>query len=126
MQAAITRQDMQSVLEDAKNRIMARIVTRQDVLVSVETLRNRLATQMNDIHQQDLQLSRRLVFQANQTHRRALTIEARLSMIENELKNITNTLGKLENLQSQQPRWTGVVASNAPTPATNPVFATNG
>lgn len=81
----ISRQDVQNIVDISRNRIMERMVTKQDVAMVAEAMKNVLAT-----CQQSQQLLRQSEYQRVELSRRVATLEARLSHFEQEMR-VLNT-----------------------------------
>ncbi len=81
------RQDVQNIVEVARNRIMERMVTKQDISVIADTIRT-----LNNLHQQSQQLLKQSEYQQSQLSRRVVALEARLINLEAELRNTQQTV----------------------------------
>jgi hypothetical protein len=92
----VTRQDVQNIIETARNRIMERMVTRQDISVLNETIR-----QLANIQQQNQQLLKQSEYQRLQLNRRAVALEARLATLENETRNMAIAMNKMAGQKAQ-------------------------
>lgn len=93
----VNRQDVQNIVEIARNRIMERAVTKQDMAVMMESIRN-----LTNMHQQSQQILKQGEYQRSQLTRRAVALETRLGTVENELKTVQYLLGKLAEQKPQQ------------------------
>lgn len=92
-----SRQDVQNIVEVAKSRIMDRMVTRQDVTVLTDTIKNLTA-----LHQQSQQLIRQSEYQQSQLSRRIISLETRIINHENDIKILTAAISRLMEQRPQQ------------------------
>lgn len=102
MQAPVTRQDLQAQLDQTKNRLFQRLPTKQDIQVISDSLRSRLCDVVQDLHNQDLQVTRQSLLLSDQAIRRINAAEARLISMEQELKAVHQLL--LQLAAAQQPQ----------------------
>lgn len=84
---SLTKQDIQGVIDSARNRILERVATRQDIQSACDASRDRVLTYVHDVQQQQYQLSRQTNIQVNQLVRRMAAMESRLLTLESELHN---------------------------------------
>lgn len=84
---SLTKQDIQGVIDSARNRILERVATRQDIQTACDASRDRVLTYVHDVQQQQYQLSRQTNIQVNQMVRRLAAMESRLLTLESELHN---------------------------------------
>jgi len=90
----ITKQDLQNVVDTARNRIMERTASRQDVLSLHDTIK-----MLTTLHQQSQQLQRQAEFQRVQLVRRAVAMESRMVQLERELQNVRRVITQLAQAQ---------------------------
>lgn len=87
--AEISKQDLQNIIENAKNRIIDRTLTRQDMLTISDTTRDRIIGSIGDMvqscHQQ--MYSRENILH-NQTQRYISGLESRMMTMEAEIKSM--------------------------------------
>lgn len=83
----VNRQDVLSIVESARNTIMARMVTKQDISATTDAIRT-----LTNLHQQNLQLLKQSEYQQSQLSRRIVALEARLVNLEGELRNTQQML----------------------------------
>lgn len=76
-----TRQDVQTIVDAAKNRVLERIATKQDVQILTDCVKTLL-----NVQQQNQQLLRQAEGQRIQLINRAAALEARLAQLERELQ----------------------------------------
>jgi hypothetical protein len=83
----ISKQDVQSMLNTAQNRILERVALRQDVQALTDVVKNLL-----NLNQQNQQLFRQSEYQRLQLVRRAVALEARMGQLEAELRAMRTTV----------------------------------
>lgn len=86
----VNRQDVQNIVDVARNRILERTVTKQDLTILSEAVRN-----LTSMHQQSQQMLKQGEYQRLQFTRRAVALEARMALIENELRSVQQALTRL-------------------------------
>lgn len=103
---SLSKQDVQSVIDSAKNRILERVATRQDIQVACDATRDRVLNYIHDVQQQQYQLTRQTSVQVNQMMRRMAALENRLMTLETdlhtELRNITMMLQRIADTNEEQ------------------------
>ncbi len=113
----LSRQDVQSLLENTKNRIIERVTTRQDVKLLTEATRDRIMNYMHDllqIHQQNMM--RRGDVQSTQLLRRQVALETRIATLEQELKIMRQLIEKLANQTPPQHIYMPIQPENGEKP----------
>lgn len=91
-----TRQDVQNIVNVATNRITERTVSRQDISVLADTMRQLVAS-----HQQSQQMIKASEYQRLQLTRRAAAVEARMTSLENEIRALTAAMNRMIVQKSQ-------------------------
>lgn len=91
------RQDVQNIVEVARNRIMERAVTKQDLSVLSDAIRN-----LTNLHMQSQQLLKQSEYQRLQLTRRAVALEARIASFENEIRSMQSAMYKMAEQRPQQ------------------------
>ena len=71
-----TRQDVQNIVDVARNRIEQRTVAKQDIINLTDSLK-----QLIGLHQQSQQMIKQSEYQRLQLTRRSIAVEARLSTL---------------------------------------------
>lgn len=99
---SLTKQDMQNVIEAAKNRILERVATRQDIQTACDASRDRVLTYVHDVQQQQYQLTRQTNVQTLQMGKRLANLETRISSLEGELKAVRGLLSRLVEIAEEQ------------------------
>lgn len=107
----LTKQDIQNMLDNARNRLMERVASRQDVLVLQDTIKSLTVTL-----QQSQQLLRQNEYQRVQLVRRAVAMESRMVQMEQELQNVRRALNQVANMRPSE-RVTERVIMAQPEPA---------
>lgn len=93
----VTRQDVQNIVEVARNRIMERAVTKQDLTTLTDTIRTLTA-----LHQQSQQMLKQSEYQRLQLSRQVVAAEARLANLDSEIKNTQAMISRLAGQRPQQ------------------------
>ena len=91
----ISRQDLQNLLEQTKNKVVERMLTKADIQVLCNQLRDYVVKQVKVTHQLDQAAIKQSFVLANQSLRRSVNIEARLIAFEQELRMFRHTVDKL-------------------------------
>ncbi len=99
---SLTKQDIQNVIDSAKNRILERVATRQDIQAACDSTRDRVLTYIHDVQQQQYQLSRQTNTQTIQLARRMTAMENRLVTIESELRAMHVLLQRVAETNEEQ------------------------
>lgn len=92
-----SRQDVQNIVEVAKNRTLERIPTKQEFIQLFDNVRNLIS-----LHQQSQQLLKQSEYQRSQLSRRVVALEARITALDNELKNTQFMIARLAERPAQQ------------------------
>jgi hypothetical protein len=92
----VTRQDVQNIVENSRNRIFERVSTKQDINVLADTVR-----QLANLQQLSQQMLKQSEYQRLQLTRRAAAVEARLISIESELRAVRGSIDKMSGLKQQ-------------------------
>lgn len=90
--AALTRQDIQAVIDNARARLLDYVATRQDV----QALKDATKTLTTTL-QRSQQLLRQEERQRAELIRRTFAVEARLAQLEHELQDINRAVSVLAN-----------------------------
>lgn len=83
-----TRQDLLSITEGAKNKIIERLVTRYDVQAACDSARDRIIGVLNEFHQENVLLMRQSNSQRDQMWRKTLALEAQVASLRQEIRNM--------------------------------------
>ncbi len=93
----LTKQDIQNIVDNAKNRVLERVVTRQDVQSQTDLMKL-----MYTNLQQALQLTRHSEYQRVQMARQIAGLEARLIQMDQELRLMKGSISKLIDSQPEK------------------------
>ena len=116
-----TRQDVQNIVDVARNRIEQRTVAKQDIINLTDSLR-----QLIGLHQQSQQMIKQSEYQRLQLTRRAAALEARMSSLENEIRTLAAATNRMAG-QKQQPIFVPAPVANdqerqSPSPAAQTTY----
>ncbi len=92
-----SRQDVQNAVDNMRNRIMERMVTKQDLTAISDMVKNLVI-----LHQQSQQLLKQSEYQRSQLTRRVVSLETRISNFENEVRSLNLNISRATNQQPQQ------------------------
>lgn len=98
---SLTRQDVQSVVDNARTRMLDQVASRQDIQLVRDNLRS-----ITTMIQQTQQMLRQEEFQRVQLVRRSVLMEARMSQLEHELQGIKRSLETITASQQAMPKVT--------------------
>lgn len=90
-----SRQDVQNIVDISRNRIMERMVTKQDLMMISDMVKNLLA-----LHQQSQQMLKQGEYQRSQLSRRVVALEARTISLENEIRALSIHTSRLVDQRS--------------------------
>jgi ribosomal 50S subunit-associated protein YjgA (DUF615 family) len=94
----VTRQDVQAIIDAARNTILQKAATRQDVQTIADNTRDRTMA----VIQQQIQTIRQMNYQNIQMFRRVVALESRMATLEHELKAAHQLVVRLvENMPQQ-------------------------
>jgi hypothetical protein len=94
----ITRQDVQAIVDTARNTLLQKLATRQDVQTVCDNTRDRTMA----VIQQQIQTIRQMNYQNIQMFRRVVALESRMATLEHELKAAHQLMVRLmENMPQQ-------------------------
>lgn len=91
------RQDVQNIVEGARNRIMERMVTRQDILILNDTIKN-----LSALNLQTQQLLKQADYNRSQSSRRIVALEARIASLQNEVRVLASLVARTADQKPQQ------------------------
>jgi hypothetical protein len=95
MLAAMTRQDLMSVTQDARNKIIERLVTKYDVQTAADSARDRILSTINALHLENQAQIRQSNAQKDQIWRKILALESQMIVLQQEIKSMNQTLARL-------------------------------
>lgn len=97
MADAMTRQDLFSATELAKNKIIERLVTKYDVQAASDSTRDRILSAITDLHQENVSFSKQASAQSDQIWRKLVALEGQVTALQNEIKAIHQATSRLNN-----------------------------
>lgn len=95
MLSAMTRQDLMAVTQDARNKIIERLVTKYDVQASADNARDRIISTMNALHLENQAQIRQSNAQKDQIWRKMVSMEAQMIALQQELRNMSQAMNRL-------------------------------
>lgn len=101
MIVTMSRQDLQGVVDYAKNKIIERLVTKYDVQAACERAANMVIEDLQDIRKANLPYIKQNIALTEQVWRRTQNIDARLNALE---QNLRYTVAAMNRLVGQQSR----------------------
>lgn len=101
MQVTMNRQDLQSTVDAAKNRIIERLVSKSEIQGACDNARDRIIAFSNTLHQQHQQFLRHSIGLSDQQLRRTVAVESRMVSMEQEMKSLKQILFALMEEQRQ-------------------------
>lgn len=90
----MTRQDLLSVTEVAKNKIIERLVTKYDVQVACDNARDRILESVQSMHLENQAMIRQINAQTDQSWRKIAALEGQLTALRREIRELHRMLGK--------------------------------
>lgn len=112
---ALSKQDIQTSVDMAKNRIIEKLVTRRDLQIACDSARDRVLACSQDFFQQNQQLIKQVAWQVDQNARRNVAIETRLMAMDQEVRNMRQMVERLVLMMQDHAK--AISVSTAPTPA---------
>ena len=101
--STMTRQDLLTVTEVAKNKIIERLVTKYDVQAACDNARDRIMSSVQSMHLENQSMIRQINAQKDQSYRKISALEGQLANLQQEIRIMHQTLGRiLENSNSNQ------------------------
>jgi YesN/AraC family two-component response regulator len=82
MSSPVTKQELQSTIENAKSRILERQVSKQDIQSAVDVVRQQMSQKLMDLHVENQQIMRQSAMQVDQLIRLIQDLRNRISSLE--------------------------------------------
>jgi DNA anti-recombination protein RmuC len=98
----MTRQDLLNVTEMAKNKIIERLVTKYDVQAAADSARDRILANLQTLHMENQALMRQSNASRDQSWRRISALEAQIATLQQEIRQMHQTLQSLQQVQASQ------------------------
>lgn len=95
----VSRQDVQTMLDNFRNQLLQRTPVKQDVLTINDTLKTLL-----NVCQQNQQLIRQAEYQRSQLTRRAIALETRIAQLEQEIHSYRDVLNRMAAAKTPAPQ----------------------
>lgn len=105
MMAPVSKQEVQSLIDNARKQIIEKVSTRHDVQCLSEAARDRVMNYTRDllqIYQQNM--LRRLEFYHVQSTRRVATLETRMMTLEQEIKSMRQAMERIADATASPQR----------------------
>jgi hypothetical protein len=99
--ADLTRQDVNQMIEAAKNNILQRLPDRNDLSVATNNVRERLLAQIIETSSQQQTMLNRSNAQRTQLIQRAIALEQRMVSLERDIQTLTTLLQRITVQQEQ-------------------------
>lgn len=109
MTVTVTKREAQAMIDQARNRIIERMLDRYDVQGAVDNARDRIIAAFYDLEQQRTRIN---AVQHEQTSRRLTTMDNRMRALEAEITVLTQMLSQSLNRQTQIADQTRRLTSN--------------
>lgn len=96
MSDAITKRDFTVLTENAKNRIIERLVTKYDVQAAADSARDRILSAIQTLHTENQATIRQANAQRDQLWRRISALENQIANLQTEIRTLNQTIGRGE------------------------------
>lgn len=97
----ITRQDMLSVTEGAKNKIIERLVTKYDVQAACDSARDRILSAVQSMHLENQSLMRQSNAVRDQVWRKTTALEGQIVSLQQEIRALHQMISHLSEQQTR-------------------------
>lgn len=101
MIVTMNRQDLQGAVDYAKDRIIARLITKDDLFRASMTASDRIIEDLHDIRKANLPYIKQNIAITEQVNRRAQNLESRLLSIEHQIKDLVQSLNRIVGQQQR-------------------------
>jgi hypothetical protein len=92
--AELNKQDVQHAIDSAKNTLLQRLASRQDLQTMLDNNRERIISHTSDLHHYQLQIFSQNNQQRIDLARRAAALESRIISLEQDIKALSGLLNK--------------------------------
>lgn len=99
MIVTMSRQDLQGVVDYAKNRIIERLVTRNDVQMACDRAAGQVIDNLQDVRKANLPFIKQNIAITEQVYRRTQALDARIAGMEQDLKVLTQLMSRMVGQQ---------------------------
>lgn len=93
--STMTQQDMAIIAENARNKILERLVTKYDVQVACDGMRDRILAVMQGLHMENQALMRQSNANQDQIWRRTTSLEEQIESLRGEIESLNNALKQI-------------------------------
>lgn len=97
----MTRQDLLSVTEGAKNKIIERLVTKYDVQAACDNARDRILASLQNLRAENQSLIRQSNAQRDQAWRKTTALEGQIINLQQEIRVLQQMVTRIYESQSQ-------------------------
>lgn len=88
----MTRQDLLTVTEVAKNKIIERLVTKYDVQAACDSVKNKIMSTVQSMQLENQAMMRQMNAQNDQTWRKVTSIESQVASLQREVRELSNLM----------------------------------
>lgn len=101
--STMTKQDLFTVTEVAKNKIIERLVTKYDVQVACDSMRDRILAKLQEMQLDNQALLRQINAQNDHAWRKIAALEGKMANLQTEVKTMRRLLaGRADAVQDPQ------------------------
>lgn len=101
---AMTRQDLVTATEQAKNKIIERMVTKYDVQSVCDNAKDKIIGTMQTMHLENQAVLKQSNAQRDQTWRRTAALEGQISNLQQEIRVLYQMVSRMYEQQNRVPR----------------------
>ncbi len=91
----MTKQDLMTVTESAKNRIIERLVTKYDVQSVCDGARDRILAVMQGMHLENQAIMRQANANQDQNWRRTAALESQVNTLQQEIRGLHQAIDRM-------------------------------
>jgi hypothetical protein len=97
----VTRQELQGTVDHARDRILEKMITKNDFQNLADNFRKRMQQDLREMHIENQQLIRQVTLQSEQFWRKTVALETRMMALEQEIKQLQNIVLRAAEGQSR-------------------------
>ena len=101
MIVTMSRQDLQGVVDYAKNRIIERLVTKGDIQYIVGSAFDRVIGDLEDVRKANLPYIKQNLAITDQLWHRVQSVDSRLAGLEQSIRELTQVLNRVQGQQTR-------------------------
>ena len=101
MIVTMSRQDLHSALDYAKNKVIERLITKDDLYRASMAASDRVIDDLHDIRKANLPFIKQNIALTEQVIRRAQSVEARLISMEHQIKDLSQAVNRMWGQQQR-------------------------